>query len=72
MYNKKISKLEDVREMLYNNKLMKKPDSTEEASGLIVKGQRGRSLGDPKEILMLPAVMLASTEENQGTSRKIV
>jgi len=29
--------------MLQNNELMKKMDSTEEASGLIVKGQRGRS-----------------------------
>jgi len=29
--------------MLQNNELMKKTDSMEEASGLFVKGQRGRS-----------------------------
>ena len=44
---------EDVRKMLQNNELMKKTDSTEEAPGLFVKGQRGRSKGrgskrDPK------------------------
>ena len=31
--------LEDVRQMLQNNELIKKTDSTEEASGLVVKGQ---------------------------------
>ena len=43
MYGKETLELEDVRQMLQNNKLMKKTDSTEEASGLFVKGQRRRS-----------------------------
>ena len=49
MYDKETLELEDVRQMLQNNELMKKTDSTEEASGLVVKGQKGRSrIGDPK------------------------
>jgi len=43
MYGKETLKLKDVRQMLQNNELMKKTDSTEEASGLFVKNQRGRS-----------------------------
>jgi len=43
MYDKETLELEDVRQMLQNNELIKKKDSTEEASGLIVKGQRVRS-----------------------------
>ena len=43
MYGKDTLELEDVRQMLKNNELMKKTDSTEEASRLFVKGQRGRS-----------------------------
>ena len=43
MYDKKTLELEDVRQMLQNNKLMKKTDSIEETSGLFVKGQKGRS-----------------------------
>jgi len=43
MYGKETLELENVRQMLQNNKLLKKTDSTEEASGLIAKGQRGRS-----------------------------
>jgi len=42
MYDKKTLELKDVRQML-QNELMKKMDFTEEASGLVVKGQRGRS-----------------------------
>ena len=42
-YGKKTLELEDVRQMLQNNELMKKTNSTEEASRLFVKGQRGRS-----------------------------
>jgi len=38
MYSKETLKLEDVRKMLQNNELMKKIDSTEETSGLVVKG----------------------------------
>ena len=43
IYDKETLKLEDVRQMLQNNKLIKKTDSMEEVSGLFVKGQRGRS-----------------------------
>jgi len=43
MYDKETLELEDVRQMLQNNELMKKTDSTKEASGLFVKGQRERS-----------------------------
>ena len=43
MYGKETLELEDVWQMLQNNELMKKTDSTEEASELFVKGQRGRS-----------------------------
>ena len=37
MYGKEILELKDVRHVLQNNKLMKKTDFTEEASGLVVK-----------------------------------
>ena len=40
MYGKKTLELKDVRQMLQNNELMKKADYIEEASRLIVKGQR--------------------------------
>jgi len=43
MYGKETVDLEDVRHMLLNNKLMKKIDFTEEASGSVVKEQRWRS-----------------------------
>jgi len=43
MYGKEILELEDVRQMLQNNEPMKNTDSTEETSGLFIKGQRGRS-----------------------------
>jgi len=43
VYSKETLELEDVRQILQNNELMKKTDSTEEASGLFVKGERGRS-----------------------------
>ena len=39
MYGKEILELEDVRQMLQNNELMKKSDSMEEASGLFVKAR---------------------------------
>jgi len=35
-------KLKNVRHMLQNNELMKNTDSMEEASGLFVKGHRGK------------------------------
>ena len=43
MYGKETLELEDVRQMFQNNELMKKTDSTEEASGLFIKDQRERS-----------------------------
>ena len=43
MYGKETLELEDVRQMLQNNELMKTTDSTEEASRLFVKGQRKKS-----------------------------
>ena len=42
MYGKKTLELEDVRQIFHNNELMKKTDSTKEASRLFIKGQRGR------------------------------
>ena len=43
MHGKETLELKDVRQMLQNNELMKKIDSTDEASGLFVKDQRGMS-----------------------------
>ena len=43
MYGKETLELEDARQMLHNNEMMKKIDSTEEPSELFVKGQRERS-----------------------------
>ena len=64
MYGKVTFELEDVRQMLQNNELVKKPDSIEEVSGLIIKGQRGRSkIRGPKRIQRLLAVLLAIFEE---------
>jgi len=40
IYDKKTLELENFRQIFQNNELMKKTDSTEEASELVVKGQR--------------------------------
>ena len=73
MYDKETLELEDVRQMLQNNELMKKTDSMEEASGLFVKDQRERSrVRDPKGIQRVLAVFLTTFARNQGISRKIV
>jgi len=73
MYGKETLELEDVRQMLQNNELIKRTDSMEEASGLFVKGERGRSKSrNPKEIQRLLAVSLTTFARNQGTSRNIV
>jgi len=62
MYGKENLELKDVQQILQNNELMKKIDSIEEVSGLIVKGQMGdQRVGDSKGIQMLLAVMLATT-----------
>jgi len=50
MYDKETLELEDVKQMLQNNELIKKTDSTEEASGLVVKGyERSKSRGPKKD-----------------------
>jgi len=43
MYGKETLELKDVRQMVQSNELMKKTDSTEETSGLVVKDQGERS-----------------------------
>jgi len=43
MYGNETLELEDVRQMLQNNELIKKIDSTKKASNLFAKSQRGRS-----------------------------
>jgi len=43
MYEKETLELKDIRQMLQNNKLMKKTCFTDETSGLLVKEQRKRS-----------------------------
>ena len=40
-YGKKTLELKDIRQMLKNNELMKKTNSTEYVSGLVIKGQTG-------------------------------
>ena len=51
MYSKKTLELKDVRQMLQNNRLMKKTDCTEKVLKLFVKGQvEDQRVGDPKEI----------------------
>jgi len=73
MYDKETLELKDVRQMLQNNELMKRTDSTEKASGLFVKGQRGRSKSrGPKRDLRLLAVSLSIFPKNHDISRKIV
>jgi len=41
MYGKETLELKDVRQMVQSNEPMKKTDSTEETSGLVVKDQGG-------------------------------
>ena len=73
MYDKETLELENVRQMLLNNELMKKIDSTEEVSGLVVKGQRGdHRVGHPKGIQRFLAIFLATFVKKHGTSRRIV
>ena len=73
MHDKETLELKDVRQMLQNNKLTKRTDSTEEASGLFIKGQRGRSKGrGPKRDPRLLAISLSIFPKNHDISRKIV
>ena len=49
IYGKETLELEDVRQMLQNNELIKKTDSTEDASRLFVKVRgKDQRVGDPK------------------------
>ena len=59
--------------MLHKNKLIKKTNSTEEASGLLsrAKGVEQR-IGDPKAIQRLLTFLLAIFARKQGTSRRII
>src|SRR5436190_17800046 len=43
MYGKETLELDDIRVVLINNEIRKKTDRTEEALGLVVKKDRGRS-----------------------------
>ena len=43
MYGKETLELEDVRQVLQNNELMKRAEPKEEASGLVVKENKGKS-----------------------------
>jgi len=70
MNGKETLKLEDVRQML-QDKLMKKIDSIEETSGLVIKGQReDQRVRDPKRIQRLIEILLATIARNQDTSRR--
>jgi len=42
MYGKETLELEDLRQMLQNNELMKKTNFTDETSGPVVRGQKER------------------------------
>jgi len=73
MYGKETIELEDVRQMLQNNELIKKVNFTEDASSLFVKARgKDERVGDAKVIKKLLAISLATFAKNQGTSRKIV
>ena len=71
MYGKETLKLKDIRQMLKNNKLMKKIYYTEEVSGLVIKGQRVRSQSRrPKRDREASNNFFATFVRNQGTSKK--
>jgi len=73
IYGKETLQLENVRQMLQNNKLMKKIDCIEEASRLVVKSQRERSQSrGPKKDQKTSSSLLAIFVKIQVTSRKIV
>ena len=73
MYCKETLELEDVRQMLQNNNLIKKTDYMEEVSRLFVKDQgEDQIVGDPKGIQRLLTFSLAIFARNQGISRKNV
>ena len=69
MYEKETLRLKIVRQMLHNNELMKKTNSTEETSRLIVKEQRGdHRVDDPKRApKLLVETPISIIANNQGT-----
>jgi len=73
MYDKETLELEDVRQMLQNNELIKKAYSTRRLQDWLskVKGEDQR-VRDPKRIQMLLVVLLDTTAGNHDTSRKII
>ena len=68
MYEKETLELKDAKQMLQNNELMKKTDSTQEASRLIVKEQRGdHRVKDPRKIpKLLAETIIATIANSQG------
>ena len=72
MYGKEILELENVRQILQNNELMKKTDSIEEASGLFVKSQKGRSKSrGPKRDLEASSTYLLLLQETRAHQEKL-
>ena len=73
VYDKEILELEDVKQMLQNNELMKKTDSTKEAWDCLSRARgEDQRVGAPKGIQRLLAIFLTTFTRNQDTSRKIV
>ena len=73
MYGKEILELKVVMQMIQKNELIKKTGYTEDASGLVVKGQMGRSKSKGlKRDQRLLAVFLTIFAKNQSISRRIV
>ena len=73
MYVKETFELEDIRQMLQNNELMKKTVSRRRPQDYLsrARGEDQRVRG-PKRIQRLLTVSLATFERNQSTSRKII
>jgi len=69
MYEKESLELKDVRQMLHNNELKKKIDSTKKVLGLVVKKQRRRSQSrEPKKGTEASSeYTVAITANSQGT-----
>ena len=69
MSGKETLELKDVIQMLQNNELMKKTDSTKETSWLVVKEQRGdHRVEDPRRVpTLIVEIFIAATANNQHT-----
>jgi len=65
--------LEDVRQMLQNNELIKRQNLRRKPQDWLSRAKGGdQRVGNPKGIQELLTVSLATFARNQGTSRKIV